>query len=259
MVCGAVGGEPAAAAGAPEKGYPARGCAPRPAARAACSRRLVVDGRVVGEAALPGRAHFPPVRPGRPRTLLVHENAPPLRPRDRPGSKAGGAMRVRALLARSPHSGAAKYCRCMCRMQRKSAFRRGRSGSASARQPTSRSRSTARRRSCRRERCRSSCRRTRRRPLTQLAERDQAGRRASSVSCGSGASTGFCAARRFELSIERASRTRGSARPRRDMIVKRIISASSSAARYRDLSPVRRIPTPPIGWTWALNGDQRTR
>src|ERR1044072_3038222 len=44
-----------------EKGYPARGCAPRPAARGRLfCRRLVVNGRVVGEAALPGRAHLSP-------------------------------------------------------------------------------------------------------------------------------------------------------------------------------------------------------
>ena len=68
----------------------------------------------------PGAPTYPPRRPGRPRTRLVREHAPPLRPRDRPGSKAGGAMRVRTPLCANPHSGAAKYCRCMCRMQRKS-------------------------------------------------------------------------------------------------------------------------------------------
>ena len=97
----------APAAGASKKGYPARGCAPRPAARVACSRRLVVDGRVVGEAALPGRAHSSPQ--SAPAGLApsgsmkwVYEDAPPLRPRDRPGSKVGGAMRVRTLLCAEP-------------------------------------------------------------------------------------------------------------------------------------------------------------
>ena len=54
-------------------------------------------------------------------------------------------------------------------------------------------------------------------PANEPAEPAQAGRRGSSVSFRNGASTGLYAARRFGLSTERASRTRGSARPRRDI------------------------------------------
>ena len=83
-------------------------------------RRLVVNGRVVGEAALPGRAHLPPRTPRPASPWVDRGHAPPLRPCDRPGPKAGGALRVRDARSAKPHSGAAEYCRCLCRMQHES-------------------------------------------------------------------------------------------------------------------------------------------
>ena len=95
--CGAVASETRQRHRAAEKGLPCpwvRPATSRPG-RLLC-RRLVVNGRVVGEAALPGRAHLSPqdapagLAPGWSASMRRR-----LRPRDRPGPKAGGAMRVR--------------------------------------------------------------------------------------------------------------------------------------------------------------------
>ena len=107
-----------------ENGYPAPGCAPRPAARVVCSAGASWSTDVLWERPhSPGAPTFPQGRPGWPTRVPGPRQAPPLRPCDRPGSKAGGALRVRAAALREPHSGAAKYGRCMCRMQRKSRAR----------------------------------------------------------------------------------------------------------------------------------------
>lgn len=104
-----------------KKGYPARGCAPRPAARVVCSAGASWSTDVLWERPhSPGAPTYPLGRPGPPRTWVDRGHAPPLRPCDRPGPKAGGALRVRDARSAKPHSGAAEYCRCLCRMQHES-------------------------------------------------------------------------------------------------------------------------------------------
>ena len=104
-----------------KKGYPARGCAPRPAARVVCSAGASWSTDVLWERPhSPGAPTYLLGRPGRPRTWVDRGHAPPLRPCDRPGPKAGGALRVRDARSAKPHSGAAEYCRCLCRMQHES-------------------------------------------------------------------------------------------------------------------------------------------
>ena len=69
-------------------GYPDRGCAPRPAARSSVVQTPVVYGRVVGAAALPGRAHSLSRRcSSRAAGAAVVEGTPHPGPGGRPGSR----------------------------------------------------------------------------------------------------------------------------------------------------------------------------
>ena len=88
-----------------------------------CSRRsLVVHGRVVGAAALPGRAHSPPPLPPWTAGVCAFPQTPSLadarpRPRGRPGSRARRNAAEARLLCEVSVS-AAKYGTGLCRMQR---------------------------------------------------------------------------------------------------------------------------------------------
>ena len=119
-----------AVAGEPESKRRCR--LPSPWVRPATSRpgRLLKASR--GRRTCCGRGRTPRARPlfspERPACLAcspVRENAPPFDPVTAQGQSWRRNAGEGRCFARSPHSGAAKYRRCMCRMQRKS---RGSSG-----------------------------------------------------------------------------------------------------------------------------------